>query len=40
MNQRMDDPRFTGAGVVHALFCLCCFVAGLVLGSVAMAVLL
>ena len=37
---RHDDKQFTGAGVVHALFCVCCFAAGLAIGGAASAVLL
>lgn len=32
MNRRIDDPRFEGAGVITALFCACCFIAGAVFG--------
>lgn len=39
MNRRIDEPRFTGAGVVSALFCFCCIVVGVVIGVVASAVL-
>lgn len=35
MNRRIDDPRFEGAGVIVALFCAFCFVAGLAAGFVA-----
>lgn len=37
--QRVDDPRFDGAGLVMALVNLCCFVAGLVVGGFLSAVL-
>lgn len=37
--RRHDDRQFTGAGVVHALFCACCFVTGLLVGGAASAVL-
>lgn len=39
MNRRIDEPRFTGAGVVSALFCLGCIVAGIFIGVVISAVL-
>lgn len=32
--KRIDDPRFTGAGLVYALFALGCVVLGGVLGIV------
>lgn len=35
MNRRIDDPRFEGAGVLAALFCACCFIAGLAVGFAA-----
>lgn len=35
MNRRIDDQRFEGAGVIYALFCVCCFVLGGVVGLAA-----
>jgi len=35
MNRRIDDQRFDGAGVVYALFCVCCLVLGAVIGFAA-----
>lgn len=32
MNRRIDDQRFEGAGIINALFCTCCFIAGAVVG--------
>lgn len=34
MNRRIEDQRFDGAGVISALFCVCCFIAGAVVGAV------